>query len=162
MRQALTSSQQRYTHQEVPPWSVSSQCNLFQSMSDKQQLAREFCDATSIIHTYNRKGNHQSSDNRGISHLSIADKILAWVLHNRLLTHLPMWLPCWLRKHRHDLCCLQIQEREICWTAPWPLQNIFDRTKAFHTISWKWFWCLKTTIDLKPSRWLTVSSKVMC
>ena len=86
--QALSSSQQRCTSQEAPPWSVSSQWSLFQSMWDKQQLAREFWDATTVVHTCNHKGNHQSSDNRGISHLSIADKILAWVLHNRLLTHL--------------------------------------------------------------------------
>ena len=88
MRQALTSSQQRCTSQEAPPWSVSSPCSLFQSMWDKQRLAREFCGNATIVHTCNRKGNHQSSDNRGISHLSIADKIPAWVLHNRLLTHL--------------------------------------------------------------------------
>ena len=58
MRQALTSSQQRCTSQEAPPWSVCSQCSLFQSMWDKQQIAREFCDATTIVHTCNRKGNY--------------------------------------------------------------------------------------------------------
>ncbi|KAL8595463.1 hypothetical protein ACOMHN_024162 [Nucella lapillus] len=62
--------------------------SLFQSMWKQEQLPQEFRDAT-IVHIYKRKGNRQSCDNhRRISLLSIAGKILACVLFNRLLEHL--------------------------------------------------------------------------
>ncbi|KAL8568569.1 hypothetical protein ACOMHN_058505 [Nucella lapillus] len=62
--------------------------SLFQSMWKQEHLPQEFRDAT-IVHIYKRKGNRQSCDNhRGISLLSIAGKILARVLLNRLLEHL--------------------------------------------------------------------------
>lgn len=54
----------------------------------KEQLPQEFRDAT-IVHIHKRKGNCQSCDNHcGISLFSIAGKILACVLLNRLLLHL--------------------------------------------------------------------------
>ena len=58
-----------------------------------------------IIHMYKRKGNRQLCDNnRGISLLSIADKILAIVLLNRITTHLKQGLmqegQCGFRKAR--------------------------------------------------------------
>ncbi|KAL8609487.1 hypothetical protein ACOMHN_038009 [Nucella lapillus] len=59
--------------------------SLFQSMWKQEHLPQEFRDAT-IVHIYKRKGNRQSCDNhRGIFLLSIAGKILARVLLNRLL-----------------------------------------------------------------------------
>ncbi|KAL8596595.1 hypothetical protein ACOMHN_034966 [Nucella lapillus] len=59
--------------------------SLFQSMWKQEHLLQEVRDAT----TYKRKGNRQTCDNhRGISLLSIAGKILARVLLNRLLEHL--------------------------------------------------------------------------
>ena len=67
------------------PFMLSKLTNLYQSMWSKEQLPQEFRDAT-IVHIYKRKGNRQSCDNhRGISLLSIAGKILARVLLNRLL-----------------------------------------------------------------------------
>ncbi|XP_072163210.1 uncharacterized protein [Diadema setosum] len=61
---------------------------LYQSMWNKEQLPKEFRDAT-VVHIYKRKGNRQACDNhRGISLLSIAGNILARVLLNRLLEHL--------------------------------------------------------------------------
>ena len=54
----------------------------------KEAISQEFEDA-SIIHLYKRKGNPQVCDNhRGISLLSIAGKILAKILLNRLNVHL--------------------------------------------------------------------------
>ena len=54
----------------------------------KEAIPQEFKDAT-IIHLFKRKGNPQVCDNhRGISLLSIAGKILARVLLNRLNEHL--------------------------------------------------------------------------
>ena len=54
----------------------------------KKARPQEFKDA-SIIHVYKQKGNAQVCDNyRGISLLSVAGKILATVLLNRLNEHL--------------------------------------------------------------------------
>ena len=61
---------------------------LFHCMWRKKAIPQEFKDA-SIIHLYKRKGNPQVCDNhRGISLLSIAGKILAKILLNRLNAHL--------------------------------------------------------------------------
>ena len=67
----------------------------------KEAIPQEFKDAT-IIHLFKRKGNPQVCDNhRGISLLSIAGKILARDLLNRLNEHLeqsgllpekPVWI----------------------------------------------------------------------
>ena len=55
---------------------------------EKGGYPKDFKDA-SIIHLYKRKGNPQVCDNhRGISLLSIAGKILAKILLNRLNAHL--------------------------------------------------------------------------
>ena len=63
---------------------------LFQCMWRKEAIPRDFKDA-SIIHLYKRKGNPQVFDNQeGISLLSIAGKILAKFLLNRLNAHLDM------------------------------------------------------------------------
>ena len=57
---------------------------LFQCMWRKEAIPQDFKDA-SIIHLYKRKGNPHVCDNhRGISLLSIAGKILAKILLNRL------------------------------------------------------------------------------
>ena len=61
---------------------------LFHCMWRKEAFPQEFKDA-SIIHLYKRKGNPLVCDNhRGISLLSIAGKILAKILLNRLNDHL--------------------------------------------------------------------------
>ena len=86
----------------------SSSCReteLFHIMWRKEAIPQEFKDAT-IIHLFKRKGKPQVCDNhRGISLLSIAGKILAWVLLNRLNEHLERsgLLPesqCGFRKNR--------------------------------------------------------------
>ena len=59
---------------------------LFHIMWRKEVIPQEFKDAT-IIHLFKSKGNSQVCDNhRGISLLSIAGKVLARVLLNRLKT----------------------------------------------------------------------------
>ena len=61
---------------------------LFHIMWGKEAIPQEFKDA-SIIHLFKRKGNPQLCDNhRGISLLSVAGKVLARVLLNRLNEHL--------------------------------------------------------------------------
>ena len=62
--------------------------DLFQCMRRNEAIPQEFKDA-SIVHLYKRKGNPQVCENhRGISLLSIAGKILAKILLNRLNVHL--------------------------------------------------------------------------
>ena len=61
---------------------------LVHIMWRKEAIPEEFKDAT-IIHLFKRKGNPQVCDNhRGISLLSIAGKILARIVLNRLNEHL--------------------------------------------------------------------------
>ena len=94
---------------------------LFHIMWRKEAIPQEFKDAT-IIHLFKRKGNPQVCDNhRGISLLSIAGKILAGILLNRLNEHLEQsgLLPesqCGFRKNRGTIDMIftarQLQEQE--------------------------------------------------
>ena len=69
-----------------PP--VAEKLTVISHYVEKRSIPQEFKDAT-IIHLFKRKGNPQVCDNhRGISLLSIAGKILARVLLNRLNEHL--------------------------------------------------------------------------
>ena len=69
-----------------PP--VAEKLKLFHIMWRKEAIPQELKDAT-IIHLFKRKRNSQVCDNnQGISLLSIAGKILARVLLNRLNEHL--------------------------------------------------------------------------
>ena len=108
---------------------------LFHIMWRKVAIPQEFKDAT-IIHLFKRKGNPQVCDNhRGISLLSIAGKILARVLLNRLNEHLERsgFLPesqCGFRKNRGTIDMIftarQLQEnaRNRMWTSTWPLSTL--------------------------------------
>ena len=67
---------------------AEKQTELFQQTWRKEAIQQDFKDA-SIIHLYKRKGNPQVCDNhRGIFPLSIAGKILAKIILNRLNAHL--------------------------------------------------------------------------
>ena len=93
---------------------------LFHIMWRKEAIPQDFKDAT-IIHLFKKKGNPQICDNhRGISLLSIAGKILARVLLNRLNEHLERSgrLPesqCGFRKNRGTIDMIftarQLQEK---------------------------------------------------
>ena len=111
-------------------------------------VTHDFKDA-SIIHLYKRKGNPQVCDNhRGISLLSIAGKILAKILLNRLNVHLDQagLIPesqCGFRKDRGTIDMIftarQLQEK-------FQEQNVdlymtfVDLTKAFDTVSRDGLW----------------------
>ena len=74
--------------QSSGPVMLQKLTQLFQSIWNDGKVPQQFKDAT-IVHIYKRKGNRQSCDNhRGISLLSIAGKILARLLLNRLIQHL--------------------------------------------------------------------------
>ena len=111
---------------------------LFHIMWRKEAIPQEFKDAT-IIHLFKRKGNPQVCDNhRVISLLSIAGKILARVLLNRLNEHLERsgLLPesqCGFRKNREtiDIIFTARQLQEKCQEENVDLYMTFvDLTKA--------------------------------
>ena len=118
----------------------------------KEAIPQEFKDAT-IIHLFKRKGNPswslwQSSRHLFISLLSIAEKILARVLLNRLNEHIEqsVLLPesqCEFRKDRGtiDMIFTARQLREKCQEHNVDLYMTFvDLTKAFDTVSREGLW----------------------
>ena len=114
----------------------------------KEANTQEFKDAT-IIHLFKRKGNPQVSDNhRGISLLSIAGKILARVLLNRLNEHIEQsgFLPesqCvfWKDRGAIDMIFTARQLQEKCQEQNVDLYMTFvDLTKAFDTVSREGLW----------------------
>ena len=104
----------------------------------------------SIIHLYKRKGNRSQCDNhRGISLLSIAGKILARVVLNRLTTEvIDKVYPesqCGFRSGRGtaDMVFAYRQLQEKCNEQNQPLYTVFvDLTKAFDTVSRDGLWKL--------------------
>ena len=125
--------------------------SFFKSSRDIQKKEGEkedFKDA-SIIHLYKRKGNSQVCDNhRGIFLLSIAGKILAKILLNRLNAHLDQagLIPgsqCRFRKDRGtiDMIFTARQLQEKCQEQNVDLYMTFvDLTKAFDTVSRDGLW----------------------
>ena len=121
--------------------------SLFQAMWKEGKLPQDFRDAT-VVHIYKRKGNRQLCDNhRGISLLSIAGKILARVLLNRLLQHLEKDLlpesQCGFRAGRGtvDMIFAVRQMQEKCQEQNISLYTTFiDLTKAFDTVSRNGLW----------------------
>ena len=114
----------------------------------KEAIPKKFKDAT-IIHLFKRKGNPQVCDNHlGISLLSVARKILARVLLNRLNEHLEQseLLPerqCGFRKERRTIdmifTALKLQER--CQEQNADLYMTFvNLTKTFDTVSREGLW----------------------
>ena len=127
---------------------VEKQTELFHRMWRKEAIPQEFKDA-SIIHLYKRKGNSQVCDNhKCISLLSIAWKILAKILLNRLNVHLnqtgliPKRL-CGFRKDRgtKDMILTARQLQEKCQEQNLDLyMTSVDLTKAFGTVSHEGLW----------------------
>ena len=122
---------------------------LFQCMWRKEAIPQDFKDASIIHLVYKRKGNLQVCDNhRGISLLSIAGKILAKILLNRLNAHLDQagLIPesqCGFRKDRGaiDMIFTARQLQEKCQGQNVDLYMIFvDLTKAFDTVSRDGLW----------------------
>ena len=117
-------------------------------MLKKEAISQEFKDAT-IIHLFKRKGDPQVCDNhRGISLLSIAGKILARVLVNRLNGHLERseLLPeCRVDSGKNrgtiDMIFTARQLQEKCQEQNVDLYMTFvDLTKAFDTVSREGLW----------------------
>ena len=129
------------------PSTISKLTELFQDMWEEGKIPQDLKDAN-IVHIYKRKGNCRSCDNhRGISLLSIAGKILARVLLNRLLGHLEQDLlpesQCGFRAGRGtvDMIFAARQLQEKCQEQHCDLYTTFvDLTKAFDTVSREGLW----------------------
>ena len=131
---------------------------LFQCVWRKEAIPQDFKDAF-IIHLYKRKGNPQVCDNhRGISLLSIAGKILAKILLNRLNAHLDKaeLIPesqCGFRKDRGtmDMIFTARQLQEKCQEQNVDLYMTFvDLTKAFDTVSHDGLWKIMAKFGCPP------------
>ena len=127
---------------------VEKLTELFKSMWEQESVPQEFKDAP-IIHLYKKKGNRQSCDNhRGISLLSIAGKILARIILNRLICHLDQeeLLPesqCGFRRDRGttDMIFAARQLQEKCQVQNLDLYLTFvDLTKAFDSVCREGLW----------------------
>ena len=113
------------------------------------------------------KGNrHQCDNHRGISLLSIAGKILARVLLNRLLKHLEQGhLPesqCGFRSGRGivDMVFAARQLQEKCQEQHCDLYMTFvDLTKAFDTVSRKGLWRIMEKFGC-PGKFITIVRQV--
>ena len=123
-----------------------------------------------IIHVFKRKGNPQLCDNhRGISLLSIAGKVLARVLLNRLNEHLEQagLLPesqCGFRKDRGtiDMIFTVRQLQVKCKEQNMDLNMIFvDLTKAFDTVSREGLWKIMAKLGCRTKFIAMVSSSTM-
>ena len=131
---------------------------LFQCMWRKEVIPQDFKDA-SIIHLYKRKGNPQVCDNhRDISLLSIARKILAKILLNRLNVHLDQagLIPeshCGFRNDRGtiDMIFTARQLQEKCQEQHVdPYMTFVDLTKAFDTVSRDGLWKIMAKFGCPP------------
>ena len=119
---------------------------LFQNVWNQDEVPQEFKDA-SIVHLYKRKGNKHCCDNhRGISLLSIAAKILARVILNRILHLVDSVYPesqCGFRAGRGttDMIFASRQTQEKAGDLNQNLYMVFvDLTKAFDTVNRDAFW----------------------
>ena len=124
----------------------------------KEAIPQDFKDA-SIIHIYKRKGNPQVCDNhKGISLLSIAGKIRAKILLQRLNAHLDKagLIPesqCGFRKDRGTIDMIftagRLQEKRQEQNID--LYMIFvDLTKAFDTVSRNGLWEIMAKFSCPP------------
>ena len=131
--------------------------SLFGIMWESGKLPQEFRDAT-IVHLYKRKGARSVCDNhRGISLLSIAGKILARILLNRLILHISeSFVPesqCGFRKGRGtaDMIFTIRQLQEKCLEQHMGLYIAFiDLTKAFDTVSREGLWKILPRLGCPP------------
>ena len=114
---------------------------LFKELWAEGEVPQDFKYAL-IIHLYKSKGDRRLCDNyRGISLFSVAGKIFARVIVNRLTTHLDSTLPesqCGFRSGRGttDMLFAARQVQEKCREQNLDLYMVFlDLTKAFDSVS---------------------------
>ena len=130
---------------------------MFQVFWVNGQLPRDFRDAN-IIHLYKNKGDRSSCDNhRGISLLSIAGKISACIMLNRITKHIlddvVSESQCGFRKQRGtvDMVFAIRQLQEKCVEQHQDLHLLFiDLTKAFDTVNRAALWAILSKLGCPP------------
>ena len=130
---------------------------MFQVFWVNGQLPRDLRDAN-IIHLYKNKGDRSSCDNhRGISLLSIAGKILARIMLNRITKHIlddvVSESQCGFRKQRGtvDMVFAIRQLQEKCVEQMQDLHLLFiDLTKAFDTVNRAALWAILRKLGCPP------------
>lgn len=135
---------------------------MFLFIWQQETVPQDYKDAT-IIHLYERKGNRQVCDNhRGISLMSIAGKILARILLNRLVEYLEDDLlsesQCGFRKERGtvDMVFAPRQLQEKCQEQNVDLYSTYvDLTKAFDTVSRDGLWRIMAKYGC-PDKFITI------
>lgn len=130
---------------------------LLKTIWETEQVPQDFKDAT-IIPLYKGKGSRQNTNNyRGISILSVAGKILARILLNRLNSeilneHVPEE-QCGFRNGRStiDLIFAARQIQEKCREKNQPLYALFvDFTKAFDSVDRDALWTVLGKLGCPP------------
>ena len=123
---------------------------------EKEAMPDDFRDAL-IVALYKNKGNRADCGNyRGISLLSIAGKIFARVILNRLITVSEQNLPeaqCGFRPGRStvDMIFALRQLQEKCIEQNKPLYSVFiDLTKAFDTVNREALWKVLERLGCPP------------
>ena len=130
---------------------------MFQVFWANGQLPQDLRDAN-IIHLYKNKGDRSSCDNhRGISLLSIAGKILARIMLNRITKHIlddvVSESQCGFRKQRGtvDMVFAIRQLQEKCVEQHQDLHLLFiDLTKAFDTVNRAALWAILSKLGCPP------------
>ena len=136
---------------------VTHLTRMFQVFWVNGQLPRDLRDAN-IIHLYKNKGDRSSCDNhRGISLLSIAGKILARIMLNRITKHIlddvVSESQCGFRKQRGtvDMVFAIRQLQEKCVEQHQDLHLLFiDLTKAFDTVNRAALWAILRKLGCPP------------
>ena len=131
------------------PQTLAALHDVFLSIWDEEVIPHDFRDAA-IVSLFKNKGNRAECGNyRGISLLSIAGKILARVILNRLISSIAEdWLPdsqCGFRPGRStiDMVFTVRQIQEKCIEQQMDLFAVFiDLTKAFDTVNRDALWTI--------------------
>ena len=137
--------------------------NLFKLIWEQKDIPQQLKDAL-IVHIYKNKGDITCCDNhRGISLLSIAGKVLARILLNRLQKHIndANLIPesqCGFRRYRGttDMIFSVRQLQEKCREQNLELYMVFiDLTKAFDTVNREGLWKILRQIGC-PETFVTI------
>lgn len=136
-------------YKAVGPEALEAFHSIITSIWEEEEIPQEFRDAT-IVSLYKNKGSKSDCGNyRGISLLSIAGKILARIILNRLITSISEEnLPetqCGFRPGRStvDMIFAVRQVQEKCKEQNLDLYAVFiDLTKAFDTVNREALWVI--------------------
>jgi len=136
---------------------------LFCAIWEQESVPYDFKDAL-VVHIYKRKGDRAVCDNhRGISLLSIAGKVLARALLNRLNEHVN-WInvipesQCRFRSGRGtmDMIFTARQVQEKCREQHQDLLVVFiDLTKAFDSVDRAGLWQVRLKIGC-PQKFVNI------